>query len=214
MDQEYQNDFFQGDEMEAAEKRRLLRGKPIKKHQFHVILTYEHAALAGILSILIVSLFFLMGRWLSPKPAIEGMDVEARERGQATAEMMLSPIDVTPPESAAGEKQPEMPLVAATAITKESGKADSIEEKKGEILQAENVAPKEGWALQVAAFTSLERTKAEIANLQEKGFRVFDLPSGEHHQVCVGPYADKDEVLKVQKSLITQYKDAFLRKMK
>jgi len=58
-----------------------------------------------------------------------------------------------------------------------------------------------GVHLQVAAFSSLERSQALTDKLQQKGYRVQALSSGDYQRVVVGPYHSDADLARARQAL-------------
>ena len=152
--------------------------------KFTLNLSYENIVLLVIVLIMLLVIFFSLG-------VEKGKRINTVETGREIEEELVF----------------EIPEVKEMEIIIEEAKV--IEEKVIEVVQKPRP-----YTIQVIAFKNEKKANKEIALLKNKGYETFIISSNEWLQVCVGQYANREELYKDFDALKNNYPTCYVRKIR
>lgn len=168
-------------------------------------ISYEAAALWGIVFIIILVITFAMG-------VNRGRLIYSQKQGVSSA--IVS----------------SLPSPAPTALTDTNRSQGSVEQQKAKEpvfrplapVSTTSPAPKavkapsvlESYTIQLVTYTSPNTARQACEGLKQKGYSPFVIISGKYYQVCVGNYKSRADAEKDLPTLNKLYKGSLVRKFK
>lgn len=181
------------------------------KTRYHfapVTLSWDNIIIAGIVIVILLTLFFSLGVERGRKlinPSGDSAQVnQGKGEGRLTdlpaAKQM--PIEQLLPEQSEKESMMMKPSVMDSP--------QKIVAPAQESISGSGVSR---YTIQVASFKEMEYAQREAADLKKKGYDILLLPKGGHVIVCVGKFTNKEKAVVTQNRLKKQYKDCLVRRL-